>query len=154
MPLRPGLKPERVVLNSMSQYMKWIKIYYFILSLLFTGYVIVLILMLGDQLGLDTIIRLLCKSYAVFYVFVNCLFSILVLIITFFNRSRLIWNLIFILICALLVIDLVPIVRSILAFIQNNEVLHYPLSIIIILFHGITLFLLYKYRRHSGSYKK
>lgn len=129
--------------------MKWIRSIYFILSLLFTGYAIVLILILPGHIGLDSIVRLLFESYAIFYIFINSLFSIFILAITLLNKIRLIWNILFILICTLLIIDLASIIFSIADFIKTNESLYYPLSIIIIFFHGITFFLIYKYRYYS-----
>lgn len=129
--------------------MKWIRLIYFILSLLFTGYAIVLILILPGHIGLDSIVRLLFESYAIFYIFINSLFSIFILTITLLNKIRLIWNILFILIFTLLIIDLASIIFSIADFIKTNESLYYPLSIIIIFFHGITFLLIYKYRYYS-----
>lgn len=144
-PLKLELKSEKVALNSVAKHMNWIRVIYFTLSIMFTGYAIVLILILPGHIKLDSIVRLLLESYTIFYIFINSLFSIFILIITFLNKSRLLWNILFISICTLLITDLASIIFFIADFIKANESLYYPLSIIIF-FHGITFFLIYKYR--------
>jgi len=128
----------------MNNCVKWIKVIYLILAILFTGYLMVLFSILGkNQLSIDFIFNLFSDSYLSFYILINCIVSILLLILaSTLSMNVMIIRVFFMLILLLIIFDIILIVNFILTFSMQDDFIYFLPPILILSLHILTMFLL------------